>query len=71
VDACCHVGSGFRQQAGPLYEAFKAWWKVEFGEASRPMGKRNFAHTLSQKYPKEIARHTYYLGLGLREEDRS
>ena len=71
VDACCHVGSGLRQQAGPLYEAFKTWWKVEFGEASRPIGNRNFAQNLSQKFPKENTRHTYYLGLGLKEEDRS
>jgi putative DNA primase/helicase len=67
IEACCERGPDFRAQSGPLYDAFKAWWIGEYGERSRPPGRKWWAPVMSSKFEKEPGRNVYYKGLRLLE----
>jgi len=63
----CLVGAEYREQAGPLHEAYSAWHTDEFGASSKPLGRRKFCEAMAGKFEKQDdGRHHHYLGLRLK-----
>jgi putative DNA primase/helicase len=63
----CQIGKDYREQAGPLHEAYATWHVEEFGASSKPLGRRKFCEAMAGKFEKQDdGRHHHYLGLRLK-----
>jgi len=63
----CQVGAEYREQAGPLHQAYAEWHVEEFGASSKPLGRRKFCEAMAGKFEKQDdGRHHHYLGLRLK-----
>jgi putative DNA primase/helicase len=67
-EACCEITPKAREQAGPLYNAFKQWCASTELPKERRLSSVNFTRKVRSIFAVEEGRHTYFIGIRLRTQ---
>lgn len=67
IDDRCELDKASTTQAGLVYDAFKDWFKVVYGEKSKVPGLKTFSKEMQRKVKRSPGRITNYIGIRLKD----
>jgi putative DNA primase/helicase len=62
INECCSISKDSKQQAGPLYTAYKTWCELN---SYKPLGSRKFGERMVERFNRVDEGRRYYMGIEL------